>query len=99
MAFKKTEIVIPNKLYGDRKQVVYEKDGVGVGRVGRAWGVFHTAGQAEIYHKLQRRTKAEAIKVAEQILSLDVDWTKDKGCRKFEEKFSAAVDEIRRIAG
>lgn len=106
MAFKKTTITIPNSLHGDREQEVYAKDGIGVGRVGKAWGVFHIAGQAEVYHKLQRRTKAEAIDVAEQILALDVDWTKGKDCRAlsengftFEEQFRAAVGEIRRIAG
>lgn len=99
MSFKKTTITIPNSLYGDREQAVYTKDGIGVGRVGKAWGIFHVAGQAEVYHKLQRRTKAEAIKVAEQILALDVSWTKGKDCREFEEQFRAAVGDIRRIAG
>ena len=99
MSFKKTTITISNSIYGEREQAAYAKDGIAISRVGKAWGVFHNASQTEIYYKLQRRTKAEATKVAEQILELPVDWHKSKDDLRFVEQIVRANLDIRRIAG
>jgi len=98
MKFKKTTITIPNSLYGDRDKVVYAAGGIGVGKIGKLWGIFCLTKQAEVYYKLQRSTKAKAIEVAKQILALDVDWENDKDSVEFDNQFRAVKDEIRNIA-
>lgn len=99
MTFKKTDLTIPNQLYGDRIVVAYAKEGVAVARVGKAWGVFHIRQGCEIFHRLQRRTKGEAVVVAEKVLALHIDWNKAPGDKQFDEDFRAAVEQIRGIAG
>ena len=99
MTFKKTEMRIPNLLYGDRVVVAYAKDGVAVARVGKAWGVFHATEGCEIFYRLQRRTKAEATAAAEKVLALHIDWNKAPGDKQFDEDFRAVAGKIREIAG
>ena len=96
--FKKGDLTIRNKLYGDRTVPAYVKDGVGVARIGKDWGVYHVSGGVEVYHKLQRPRLEDAKAVAQQVIDLDVDWTLGTGDKKFEEKFRAAVGRIREIA-
>jgi hypothetical protein len=95
---KKGFITITNKLYGGRTVSAYLKDGVAVAKVGKVWGVFHVASNAEISHLLQRKTLKEVKAVAQSILDLDVDWTSTKGDRVFDQQFRSAVSAIREIA-
>jgi hypothetical protein len=96
--FKKGDLTIRNKLYGDRTVPAYVKDGVGVSRIGKVWGVYHLSGGVEVYYKLQRPRLEDAKAVAQQVIDLDVDWTLEPGDKWFEEKFRAAVGRIREIA-
>lgn len=96
--FKKGDLVIRNKLYGDRTVPAYVKDGVAVARIGKGWGVYHIAGGLEVYYKLQRPRLEEAKAVAQQVIGLDVDWTREPGDKQFETQFRAAVGTIREIA-
>jgi len=96
--FKKGDLTIRNKLYGDRTVPAYVKDGVGVARIGKDWGVYHVSGGVEVYYKLQRPRLEDAKAVAQQVIDLDVDWTLEPGVKRFEEKFRAVVGSIREIA-
>jgi len=96
--FKKGDLTIRNKLYGDRTVPAYVKDGVGVSRIGKDWGVYHVSGGVEVYYKLQRPRLEDAKTVAQQVIDLDVDWTLEPGDKRCEEKFRAVVGSIREIA-
>ena len=95
---KKGHITITNKLCGDRTVSAYLKEGVAVAKVGKVWGVFHITSNAEISHMLQRKTLKEIKAVAQSILDLDIDWTKQQGDRVFDQQFRSAVSAICEIA-
>ena len=97
--FKKSTITIPNKVYGDRTVPAYIKDGVAVSQDDKVfWGVYHAAGGIEIYYKLARRTLKEAKEVAQEIIDLDVDWTRAADDERLQQQLRVATPDIRRIA-
>jgi hypothetical protein len=93
--FTKSELTIPNKLYGPTIATAYVAGGLAVAKLPRGkWSVYRHACGTEVYHRLQRDTMKDAKAIASALLGLIPDWDG----REWHKDFQANVGAIREIA-
>ena len=96
--WEKTTLTVKNHMGADFEQEVYAKGGIGVGKFGKEWRLFHIASNRDFPANLNRRTKAEATKVAENLLALDIDWHGKRGDAAFDAKLREIAPLVNDIA-
>ena len=85
-------------VHGIRAVPAYIKDGVAVARSGKRWSIHHAASGTVLYYGLERHLLKYAKEVAQQIIDLDVDWTRGASDDRFQQQLREASVSIRWIA-